>query len=458
MKTKLLLSAILLCSVMVSSGQWTSTTLKQAKGRMGVAVTGTNVYFAGGADNANNALSEIEVYDVESESWVTPPQFALSVARMHPEGVACGPLVMFAGGGNVFTLQMFDEVDIGKTETKQWSIASLATPRVFLSAVSNGEKALFAGGNNLAGTAYNVVDIYDRATGSWTISSLSQARSGMGAAVAGDLAFFAGGYLDPTSSVTNRVDIYHFSSGTWTQETLSEARGFLAAATVGNKVLFAGGTKADNTPSDVVDIYNVETLQWEAPATLSEARALFPLGSAVTCDNKAYFLPGGHFDLYSHNWTTNFNVVDIYDATLDLWYVDELSTSNLLYSVAGAEDHLIVAGGAVPPGLDFTDNVEIFADPDYPDCIPVRVPEQRGEDLLAIYPNPSCGDIRFELPGNAFYGALQAAVYTMQGQRVFTQILEPGNPELHLNLPDGVYLLQVISDKDSQTALITIQK
>jgi len=458
MKTKLLLSAILLFAVQISNGQWTYDTLSQAKGRMGVAVNGTKVYFAGGEDNSWNPLSEIEVYDVETESWVTPPQFALSVARMHPEGVSCGPLVMFAGGGNFVNFQMFDEVDIWNTETEQWSLASLATPRVFLSAVSNGEKALFAGGNNIAGSAYNVVDIYDRTTGSWTISSLSQARSGMGAAVAGDLAFFAGGYLDSTSSVTNRVDIYHFSSGTWTQEILSEARGFLAAVTVGNKMLFAGGTRADNTPSDVVDIYNVETLQWEAPATLSEARALFPLGSAVTCNNKAWFLPGGHFDLYSHAWTTYFNVVDIYDAHLDLWYVDELTSSNLLFSVAGAGEHLLAAGGAIPPSWYYTDNVEIFTDPDYPDCIPVSVPEQHGEDLFTVYPNPACGDIHLELADNAYCGSVQAAVYTMQGQRVFTHMLEPGTPELHVDIPDGVYLLQVITNKDSQTVLITIQK
>ncbi|MBE0648971.1 MAG: T9SS type A sorting domain-containing protein [Bacteroidales bacterium] len=457
MKTKLLLSVTFLCGVLISNGQWTYNTLSQAKGRMGVAVNGTKVYFAGGADNANNPLSEIEVYDVESESWVTPPQFALSVARMHPEGVTCGPLVIFAGGGNMINFQMFDEVDIWNTETEQWSMASLATPRVFLSAVSNGEQALFAGGNNLAGAAYNVVDIFDRTTGNWTISSLSQARSGMGAAVAGDLAFFAGGYLDPTSTVTNRVDIYHFSSGTWTQETLSEARGFLTAATVGNKVLFAGGTRADNTPSDIVDIYNVETLQWEAPATLSEARALFPLGSAVTCDNKAWFLPGGHFDLYSHSWTTDFNVVDIYDASLDLWYVDELSTSNLLYSVAGAEDHLIVAGGALPPGWDFTENVEIFADPDYPDCIPVSIPEQHGEDMFTVYPNPSSGNIHLYMADDS-HKSIMANIYTMQGKIVMTRTLKPGAQDLHVNLPDGIYLLQVISDKDSQTALITIQK
>jgi len=458
MKTKLLLSAILLFAVLISNGQWTYNTLSQAKGRMGVAVNGTKVYFAGGADNANNPLSGIEVYDVETESWVTPPQFTLSVARMHPEGVSCGPLVMFAGGADFSTFQMFDEVDIWNTETEQWFTASLATPRVFLSAVSNGEKALFAGGNNLAGAAYNVVDIFDRTTGNWTLSSLSQARSGMGAAVAGDLAFFAGGYLDPTSTVTNRVDIYHFSTNTWTQETLSEARGFLTAATVGNKVLFAGGTRADNTPSDRVDIYNVVTAQWEEPASLTEARALFPIGSAVTCDNKAYFLPGGHFDLYNHNWTTYFNVIDIYDANLDLWYVDELTSSNLLFSAGGAEDHLIVAGGAVPPDWDFTDNVEIFADPDYPDCIPIGIPGHVEEITFSVYPNPCSGKIFVEINGLNDNDEMIATIYDMQGKQVLNRMLKDHECELNLPLPGGVYLLRVIAGEKVFSELLTIRQ
>ena len=457
MKTKLLISAMFLIAGLVSYGQWTYTTLTQAKGRMGVAANGAKVYFAGGTDNSGNPLSAVEVYNIEDESWVTTPQPDLSAARMHPEGVTCGPLVMFAGGGDFSNGQMFDDVDIWNIETEQWSKDNLTQARVFLSAVSNGEKALFAGGNNLQGAAYSVVDVYDRVTGNWSQTWLSQARSSMGAAVAGDLAFFAGGYLDPTSSVSDRVDIYHFSTGTWTQETLSEPRGFLAAATVGNKVLFAGGTKADNTPSDRVDIYNVVTGQWEETASLSIPRSLFPIGSAVTCDNKAYFLPGGHFDLYSHNWTTDFNVIDIYDANLDIWYIDELSMSNLLFSAAGAEDHLIVAGGALPPGWDLTDNVEIFADPDYPGCFPVGIPGRPEEVTFSVHPNPCSGKIFLELSGLNKNVQVIATIYNMQGKQVFSQTLSENERELSLPLPAGVYLLRVIAGENVFSELITIK-
>jgi len=338
----------------------------------------------------------------------------------------------------------------------QWTYTTLTQAKSRMGVAVNGTKVYFAGGNNIAGSAYSVVDVYDMATGDWIQTWLSQARSCMGAAVAGDLAFFAGGYLDPTSSVTNRVDVYHFSTGTWTQETLSEARGFLAAATVGNKVLFAGGTRADNTPSDRVDIYDVETGYWDIKS-LSEARALFPLGSAVTCDNKAYFLPGGHFDLYAHNWTTDFNVIDIYDASLDLWYVDELSASKLLFSVAGAEDHLIVAGGAVSPGWNFSDNVEIFSDPDYPDCIPSGIPGKLEETTFTVYPNPCSGKIFMDLNGLNMNDQMIATIYDMQGKQVIHQSMAKDQHELNLPLPAGVYLLRITAGEEVFSELITIQ-
>lgn len=444
---------MLLCSVMGSYGQWTYDYLQQNKGRMGAAVLGQKVYFAGGSNSSNQPLSAIEVYDAKLKAWDTGLDLQLSVPRMHPACVAAGAKVFFAGGANMLNGTMYYEVDIWDTVTKTWSIDELTIPRVFLSAVTNGEKVLFAGGNNLQGSSYDVVEIYDMNTDLWEITSLSQSRSGMGAAVLGDLAFFAGGYCDETSSVTDRIDIYHFSTGTWTTASLSQARGFLSAVTVRNKVIFAGGTTIDNQPTNRVDIFDAATGTWDT-ASLSVARALFPdPSSAVISNRKACFSGGGHFDLYSHYWNSAFNVMDIYDDSTGTWSTDSLTHSLLLHAVAGVGNYLIVAGGSAAPAWSFTNKVEIYFNTDVWAGIDKR-PE--AENSLKVYPNPGLGKIHLEIRDDC-RKSLQANVFDMQGRLVFTQILQGRERELNLQLAAGVYLLRVIADNTLYSEMITVQ-
>jgi hypothetical protein len=373
---------------------------------------------------------------------------------MHTAGVSCGNWILFAGGADMITAQIFSEVDIWNTVTNQYIMEELNVPRVFLSAVSTGEKVLFAGGTNLF-ISYDDVDIYDITTGGWLTSTiLSEPRCCMGAAVSGDLAFFAGGYDGETSTVTDVVDIYHFSSGTWTTATLSQARGFLSAVAVGNKVLFAGGTKGDNEPSDRIDIYDISTNTWDI-ASLSVPRAFYDPSGAFVCQNKAYFACGGPMDLYNHQTYANTDAIDIYDAGSDSWSVDNLTHSLILYAVAGVEDHFILAGGWTSTG-EFSSTVEIYSTDD-PGCWDGVTPQPAPDVSFRVYPNPSGGDIHLELPDNAFQSPVLTNVFNMQGQLVFSQRLVNGDHELSVKLPDGIYLLKVVLDNTTHTEMITIQ-
>jgi hypothetical protein len=453
MKKTILLSTIFLWSALLSYGQWIYNYLPEARSRMGVAVLGSKAYFAGGVNNDNQPLSAIEVYDTKQEAWDPNLSLNLSVPRAHPAGVAAGTRIFFAGGADPATANMFSEVDIWDTVSKTWTYTQLSVPRVFLSAVTNGGKVLFAGGNNLLGSSYDMVDIYDMATEQWTTNTLSQARSGMGSAVLGDLAFFAGGYLDETASVTDRVDIYHFSTGTWTTAALSQARGFLSAVTVRNKVMFTGGTTINNEPTGRVDIYDAVTGTWDT-ASLSVPRALFPdPSSAVLNNRKAYFTSGGHFDLYNHDWNTDFNVIDIYDDSTGTWSTDSLSHSLLLQTVGGVGSYLVVAGGAASPEWNFSNKVEIYIDND----IWSGINKHRGnENVFKIYPNPGSGKIHLNIEDD-HNKSLQAKVFDMQGRLVFTQFLQSNEREMNLQLQAGVYLLRAMADDAVYSGLITIQ-
>jgi hypothetical protein len=453
MKTKLLLSAIFLFTALFLNGQWIYNNLPASRDRMGVAVVGTKAYFAGGEDVNNNPVSTVYVYDAFLEDWDPAIQISLFLPRMHTAGVACGNWILFAGGSDMGTGQVFSDVDMWNTANLQHLAGELLVPRVFLSAVSNGQKALFAGGTNLT-VSYDVVDIYDAATGDWSASNLSLPRSDMGATVIGDMAFFAGGYLPESTTVTDVVDIYHFSSGTWTTATLSQARGFLSAATVGSKVVFAGGTKADNQPSDRVDIYDTLTQTWDT-ASLSFPRSFFDPSGAYVCQNKVYFPSGGPMDLFNHQLYATTDVIDIYNASDNTWSVEHQTHSLVLYAAAGVEDHFILAGGWTSTGV-FSSTVEIYHTND-PSCHVGINPGPVSDGSFRVYPNPTSGNLHLEVPGSLSPNTLPVCIYNMQGQLLVSQTLEGGVRDLKFTLSAGIYLLKIIAEDKIYSELITVQ-
>ncbi len=87
-----------------------------------------------------------------------------------------------------------------------------------------------------------------------------------------------------------------------------------------------------------------------------------------------------------------------------------------------------------------------------------------GESILTssiamkVYPNPSSGNFHLEILNENHQKTLLATLYNLQGKVVFKQSITTGKQELNVKLPDGVYLLNVLSDESTTTELITIQK
>jgi hypothetical protein len=77
---------------------------------------------------------------------------------------------------------------------------------------------------------------------------------------------------------------------------------------------------------------------------------------------------------------------------------------------------------------------------------------------LTVYPNPTDGFIHIEFPDNATQSPVQATVYDLHGQPVFSRDFGQGDIELNLQLPSGVYLLRIIAGERVYSELITIQK
>lgn len=444
MKTKLFISAFFLINFMLSYGQeWTRTYLSQATIRMGGAVLGNEAFFAGGSILAGWNWEDtdlVEIYDIENDSW----RFDyLSQARSIVAPASCGDFVFFAGGLKSSNWQVSSRVDIFNSQY-YWKETELSIPRFQIAAVSNDSLVLFGGGSG--SDIYDVVDVYNIHTEQWSVEHLSIPRCAMGGAVIGDLAIFAGG--ETQSGMSNRVDIYNFNTRTWRIDSISEARKFIGAAVAGNKVIFAGGSVANGVSSNRVDIYDYETDTWDT-ASISVARAFYH--QSATVDGKAYFVGSGTFD---NGWTNNTDTIDIYDPVTNAWSVITLPNPVTENAVVAIDYSLISAGGwweNNPPYGIALDYVEIYT------VIDGVASGKSNEKIIKVYPNPSNGNFRLDLPNENSHKPLHVTIYNLQGQEVFTRNLEMGNLEINVGLPAGVYVLKVISDKKTYTDLISIQ-
>jgi len=280
--------------------------------------------------------------------WSQPPcepsqTFRLVGARVSASAVAIPNRVLFAGGSANLGSKSLGAVVVYTLTTKKNKIVQLSVPRTSLAAVAVGNKAFFGGGGTNQNNDSNVVDVYDGGTNTWDPPlQLSKARQALAATSTGTLAIFAGGITN--NSPYPGVDIYDTKKKLWSSsERLSAGRWGLVAASVRDVALFAGGQGNNGLPSDIVDIYNSTSGNWEVHH-LSLPRTNLAAAAAGT---KIYFA-GGRF------WNKTeapipVDVVDIYDVNTRQWTVATLSEPRELLVGTSWGNWVAFAGGNSPP-------------------------------------------------------------------------------------------------------------
>jgi len=233
----------------------------------------------------------------------------------------------------------------------QWSTTFLSQGTLRTAGAVLGKKAYFAGGLIFSGGNYydnDKVEIYDKESGQWIIDYISLSRQIIAATTCGDYVLFAGGLANWEAS--SRVDIFD-QLGAWGQIELSVPRFALSAVSHGNLALFAGGGNTLGEVYDIVEVYNVNTHQWETPMLLSAPRT--SMGSAVAGD-LAFFAGGGDADNVVMS-----DRVDIYNFTSGTWDTATLSQARSFPGITVAQNKVIIAGGSLANGVP-TGRVDIY--------------------------------------------------------------------------------------------------
>ena len=260
------------------NGTWTiDSTLASPVISPGVVKVGTKIIIAGGlkeiswnsvTNQAETSFTDsVSIYDEATGQW---SYTTLSQARGYLAFATDGNIAMFAGGISGIN-QTSKVIDIYNASTNTWSVDSLSVARGGASgAYVNGE-FVFAGGIKGGTQHTTTIDIYDGST--WSIKYLSLARYGAQAVVVGDnIDFAAGATMNlgtyKWSSVSNRVEMYNKTTGVNTVNSLDVPRIAHTVSAVGNTIVVAGGYNNGSelhtyeswkVPIDVVEHSNLTT-------------------------------------------------------------------------------------------------------------------------------------------------------------------------------------------------------
>jgi len=247
------------------SGTWIVEHLSDARSM--IAAVGSprtgKMYFAGGeyAENSKNQITKqcsdiVDVWDVLSDTWST---MKLSQPRKKLGAAVAGSKLIFAGGylsglGNVDTADIYDE------DTGEWTVAHLSVPRFRLEAASLGPLALFISGQGCDWTCATA-DVYDSRTNRWSVTNMSHGRYEFSAVVVDGVVVVAGGKQPRPKGINpNLIEVFDPATMTWHNSSmvLETPRYFLAGAGIsadysaqGGMALFGGGIPF-NTSVEVV--------------------------------------------------------------------------------------------------------------------------------------------------------------------------------------------------------------
>lgn len=270
-----------------------SKILSEARGRIGIAVTDQQVFFAGGI-LLDKVSDVVDIYDISTN---TLSKARLSTPRSSVATVVAGTRIFFAGGRNQNN-EGSDVVDIYNTGTKSWSTARLSQARAGISAIASGTKVFFAGGDFNFGASSGRIDVYDLNSGQWSTAELPYPRTNISAAILDKKVVFAGGMVPGNDEKVNQVDFFDPASMTFLKSECLIARSWYDMAFGQNTIATVVNTnELFYLNNALITRLRSDTRQWSLallPETeyffglVSDGKDLFGLSSRVDDNSSGY--------------------------------------------------------------------------------------------------------------------------------------------------------------------------
>lgn len=218
---------------------------------------------------ARSSSSVYCVYDIETDAWssiASPPR------RFSPGKVIASNNKIYVMGGSITSspnvYQSIDSLYIYDIETNTWSQgASMVYARCLFTPILYNQKIYAAGGAELHDGRFtediSAVEVYDIATDTWTtVSTMPNPRCSYGAVLYKDDIYYIGGETEfPNTNSYTTVNKYNITSNTWEDvSNLFGKRAQFDSIVYNGKIYVTGGNHAYLEDRKGLEIYTIEDL------------------------------------------------------------------------------------------------------------------------------------------------------------------------------------------------------
>lgn len=152
--------------------------------------------------------------------------------------------------------------------------------------------------------------------------------------------------------------------------------------------------------------------------------------------------------LSTDEWHNIDLVVDIDQGLMQMSIDNEVLFQTVYVGILGSINFFAWTGGTGLLGHYYIDNINVA-----PSTV-VLQSVQEAEVNFSFGPNPTTGDIRVE---TGVYGAVMT-VYALTGQALFTQRLDTPVQQVNLDMPEGVYLVELEHNGQRQMRKVVISR
>ncbi len=272
----------------------------------GTAVTaiGGGKAIAVGGSNAGGALTDVEIYDLATNTWstVTPLKLARSSASI--TYLSGSKKVVACQGSSTATTS----VEVYDVATNAWSDGTpfdVYRPYYGIAPTAGGTRVLLVDSTTKS-------EVYDPATKVWTVTSAMPFSHQMAFAMTplpdGRVLVTGGGQIPPGAGGSNSKASLFTSSGlggTWASAPdMHDVRlGHGAAVIGGTKVFVGGGSHVQGVPSgytiiaqNSTDIYDIASNTWTASSPVSKAGPLYVAGLG---NGRGYLFETAYLEIYT---------------------------------------------------------------------------------------------------------------------------------------------------------------
>jgi len=271
----------------IKEGKWNSRArLTTARQELQPVLHENKIYLIGGFNSRLQVSSKVEIYDIESDTWSTGPNYPQLYHHIAAAS-ANGKIYAFGGfsGQNFGSWVAQNEIYTYEANASSWEFIGRMPEKMaeHLAITFNNEIYILSGKDSL-GNPQNRSYKYEPLTDSWTqLANMPTERTSAAVTTIGSEIFVVGGRIRQLNLSTNETELVNVKTNeafnpitnTWkTYSGLPYSTSGLAAGNIGGELFIIGGESISGNQVVYGSVYkyNLDDDEWENLLSIPTSR------------------------------------------------------------------------------------------------------------------------------------------------------------------------------------------